>query len=226
MSKIYVPATGLASWQGLLADPVKHWRTGYSAKALAACWDAADGFPPEVARALHESFGDINVLLAIPEHQVPLPGGSRPSQNDLFVLAGNTDGLVALAVEGKVSEPFDKTVVEWLPAQSPAALGKSARLDYLCGRLGLARASVDHLRYQLLHRTVSALDEARRFHAKSAVMLVHSFSPTSEWYADYEAFAKALGAVATIGTVTKVGSRGGINLHLGWVTGDPRFLTV
>ena len=26
-------------------------------------------------------------LLAIPEHEVPLPGGIRPSQNDLWVLA-------------------------------------------------------------------------------------------------------------------------------------------
>lgn len=224
MSKIYVPATGLESWQGLLADPVKHWRTGYSAKALAACWDAAEGFPPEVGQALRGSLGDLEMLLAIPEHQVPLPGGSRPSQNDLFVLAGNADGLVAIAVEGKVAEPFDQTVEEWLRG-APAASGKGPRLQYLCDRLGLAPAGVGHLRYQLLHRTVSALDEARRFHARAAVMLVHSFSPTAEWYADFEAFAKALCGSPTIGALTNVGSRGGIDLHLGWVTGDARFLT-
>jgi len=56
-------------------------------------------------------------------------------------------------------------------------------------------------------------------------MLVHSFSPTAEWYADFEAFAKAVGGAPTVGTFANVGSRGGIDLHLAWVTGDPRFLT-
>jgi Domain of unknown function (DUF6946) len=35
---------------------------------------------------------------------VPLPGGVRPSQNDLFVLARGAKGAIAIMVEGKVSE--------------------------------------------------------------------------------------------------------------------------
>lgn len=43
---------------------------------------------------------------AFPEHQVPLLGGSRPSQTDLFVVAQSPGELVSIAVEGKVREPF------------------------------------------------------------------------------------------------------------------------
>jgi hypothetical protein len=47
-----------------------------------------------------------------------------------------------------------------------------------------------------MHRTVSALIEARRFAARHAVMLVHSFGERDESFADYERFAAMLGADA------------------------------
>jgi hypothetical protein len=91
VARILTFTSGPADWQKLLADPVKQWRTGYSARTLAYCWEAADGFPPEVAKALQQtdeaSLGKLTPVLAIPEFKVPLPGGVRPSQNDLFVLA-------------------------------------------------------------------------------------------------------------------------------------------
>ena len=52
MPRILSFTSGPAAWQALLADPNKHWRTGYSARTLAHCWEAADGFPPEVSVAL------------------------------------------------------------------------------------------------------------------------------------------------------------------------------
>jgi hypothetical protein len=52
MSRILAFTSGPDDWRALLADPVKHWRTGYSARTLAYCWEAADGFHPEVAAAL------------------------------------------------------------------------------------------------------------------------------------------------------------------------------
>ena len=55
MSKILAFTSGPDDWKALLADPVKHWRPGYSARTLAYCWEAADGFPPEVAQALSQS---------------------------------------------------------------------------------------------------------------------------------------------------------------------------
>ena len=108
MSKIYIPTTKPEDWQSLLADPEKHWRQGYSARALAYCWQEANNFPTCVTRTFKKSdislFQNIEILLAFPEHKVPLRGGSRSSQNDLFVLAKSNDQLISITVEGKVSE--------------------------------------------------------------------------------------------------------------------------
>ena len=45
MKRIYVPSTGPDNWRRLLADPSTQWETGFSAKALAYCWEAAEGLP-------------------------------------------------------------------------------------------------------------------------------------------------------------------------------------
>ena len=89
MSGIYIPAMKPEDWSRFLAEP-KHWKKGYSAMSLAMCWQEADGFPDSVTtvfkQSAHTLFHDIEMLLAIPEHQVPLPGGPASSQNDIFVL--------------------------------------------------------------------------------------------------------------------------------------------
>lgn len=77
MRRIYLPSQGADDWQRLLADPVKHWRAGYSAMALAECWEAADGLPAEIASLMQETGPDPELLLALPEHKVPLPGSRR-----------------------------------------------------------------------------------------------------------------------------------------------------
>jgi hypothetical protein len=127
-------------------------------------------------------------LLAVPEHEVPLNGGSTASQTDLFVLAHGPDGLVAIAVEGKAKEPFgDQTVSEWRATQT------NGRRDRLAQILELLELDDDErlspIRYQLLHRTASAVIEARRFGARHAVMLVHSFPDGEDWFEDFAAFA-------------------------------------
>src|SRR5690349_14746491 len=111
MTRIYVPSHGPSDWRWLLAKPGLHWRHGASAKALADAWEAGDPWPPEVRAAV----GELELLLALPEHQTPLPGGARASQTDLLVLARRPAGpQVVIAVEGKVAEPFgDHTVAEW-----------------------------------------------------------------------------------------------------------------
>lgn len=91
MARIWTCMSGLGDRQEPLADETKHWNTGYSAKILARSWEAVEGFPPEVATALQQtdkpSLKGLTPILAIPECKVPLPGGVRASQNDLFVLA-------------------------------------------------------------------------------------------------------------------------------------------
>jgi hypothetical protein len=225
MPPIYLPAIGPADWPRLLAAPEKHWKIGYSARALAHCWHAADGFPPEVraafAASAHPALHRLDPLIMLPEHQVMLPGRGRASQTDLWVLARNDRETVSIAVEGKVDEPFGPTVGAWL---TDASAGRRTRLSGLCSLLGLANEPPPNIRYQLLHRTASALIEARRFHVRAAVLLIHSFSPRSMWHADYAAFAALFGAAGTLGALEDVGERQGIRLFLGWVPGDTQFL--
>ena len=226
MDKFFIPASNPADWKSLLAKPDKHWRTGYSAKALAYCWQEANDFPDNVRTVFKKSgiqlFQNIDLLLAFPEWKVPLPGGSRPSQNDIFILAMGSAKLISIMVEGKVSEPFDKTIGEWRLGSSD---GKKKRLKYLCDALRLDTEQIDHIRYQLLHRTVSAIIEAIRFNARNALMLVHSFSQSNEWFEDYSQFLAVFGLKGiTPDSLAFAKKINGTNLYFSWVTGDKKYL--
>jgi hypothetical protein len=220
-NRMHVPTAGPDDWRRFLAEPEKQWRVGFSAHALAHAWEGTPGLSNRVRQVLDDSGVDaltgLEVALGVPEYQTSLPGGVRPSQTDLFVLARNQEGLVAIAVEGKVEESFGPLVLEWLIDASP---GKKLRLAYLCDLLGLDADSISHLRYQLLHRTASALIEAERFHASTALMIVHSFSPAASWLSDYAAFGEALGVEVGRDSVTLVGTRHGRTLALGWVSDE------
>lgn len=227
MYKICVPTTGVESWQALLADPIKHWKTGYSAKALAYSWEQSAGFPDEIKEIFSSSNDQdlqlIEPLLTIPEHKVALPGGVTESQNDAFVLARTPKTLVTITIEGKVAESFGPSLAEWY--LQPSA-GKTTRLQFLQQQLGLSGELSPSIRYQLLHRTASAVIEAKRYHAQKAVMLVHSFSQESRWLDDFQAFAALYGKNIVIGTLTHAAQVDGVDLYLGWVKGDARYLDV
>ena len=87
MTRIYIPSPGPEAWKQFLAEPGKQWKTGYSARTLAQAWEAAEGLPPEITELFvgaAEFQGEKpGLLLAIPEHKVPLPGGQRePSSSN------------------------------------------------------------------------------------------------------------------------------------------------
>lgn len=232
MTKIYVPgATGHVPskgpdcWKGLLADPERHWKTGYSARTLAHCWEDSDGFPPEIDEILRQSrsLRDMEPLRIFPEWKVSLPGGGRPSQNDVWMLAKASGKRVSMTIEGKVEESFGKIVKDWKKNASP---GKEERLDCLAQCLGLVADSLDNIRYQLIHRTASAVIEAKRFNASDAVMLVHSFSDENKGFSDYRRFVRLFDATAAPAPdkLVSVRARNGFPLHLGWVRGNSRYL--
>ena len=79
-------------------------------------------------------------------------------------------------------------------------------------------------RYQLLHRSVSAIIEAKRFRAKEAVMIVHSFSTTNEWLEDYRYFLSLFGLVGGVNQADTVSISDSINLTFAWVHGDEKYL--
>lgn len=225
MTRIYLPSSGPAAWKQFLAEPDKQWKTGYSARTLAHAWEAADGLPPEIAGlfAGAPSFqGEApELLLAMPEHKVPLPGGRRESQNDVFALVRIGDCTVSMAVEGKVNEAFGPTVGEWL---TNASVGKHERMAFLCRTLGISDPPPADVYYQLLHRTASAIIEAKRFKSDTAAMIVHSFSPEQMWFDAFERFTGLYGCSIKPGQLVEVSLPSGMPLFLGWACGDPQFL--
>jgi len=223
--QILIPAKSPLDWKPLLAQPDLHWKAGKSAWATAHAWQLSSGFPVRVREvlALSEapSVKGVEPLLAVPEQEVALPGGTRASQTDLWVLGrcDETGEMVSIAVEGKVSESFGPTMAEWMREPSE---GKRERLAYLQDVLGVQPTLED--RYQLVHRTASALLLARRFNAKHAVMLVHSFSSADEHFSDFERFASLFSVRVGIDQIGVAASRAGTTLHLAWVRGDPQYL--
>jgi len=217
---------GPQDWQALLADPQKHWRNGFSARTLAHCWEAAQGLPPEVQTVFASSneplLADFTPIIAVPEFKVPLPGGDRPSQNDLFLLARSKAGPVSVMVEGKVSESFGPTITEW---RKDASAGKEERLSFLLRTLGLASAPDGGSRYQLFHRAASAVLEGERYRAVAAVMLVHSFSQERACWSDYQAFLKLFEVRAEVGAIQRLPGAQRVPLFAAWVLGDCKFLS-
>ena len=98
-------------------------------------------------------------------------------------------------------------------------------LAYLCQVLGFAQPLPPQLRYQLLHRTASAIIEAQRFKTDEAAMIIHSFSKTRVWFEDFAMFAGLFGLTATPDQLLKHTLPSGRPLHLAWATGDAAFLT-
>ncbi len=220
MKRIYIPTTSPEDWRKLLADPEKHWKPGYAACELARCWEDAKGFPASLQAMFTGSeipaLQKLELLFAIPEYRVGLPGGGHASQSDLFVLAKAADGnLLSLTVEGKVNESFGPTVKAWFKNPSP---GKKKRLEFLLANLGLTDKFIEDIRYQLFHRTVSALVEAKRFNAPYAMMLVHSFSPEETGFEAYQAFLGLFGQSVQVGTLVELPVSGSIRLFSGWIS--------
>ncbi len=72
-----------------------------------------------------------------------------------MVIAGLHNELATIAVEGKVKESFADLDADW-----NVTPGKQRRLDGLCETLALDVSGVGGIRYQLLHRTASAIYES------------------------------------------------------------------
>jgi hypothetical protein len=216
MNPVYIPAKGFEEWRQLLAQE-NHWSPAHSATAIAEAWQDADGFPAPIAAILEkagEPFSSLAPLLIFPEHKVSLPGGRSDSQNDVWVLASHERGLASITVEGKVSESFGDTLEKWRKDASP---GKRQRLAFLLRTLGISREPPRTIRYQLLHRAVSALIEAERFHADTALMIVHSFSRRDAGLPDFRAFTRLFGVPSYPDEIVRLPRPSGIPLHVMWV---------
>lgn len=193
----------------------------------AAAWeDAGSAVTAEIATALDSSSDEalqgLTLLAAFPEWEVSLEGGETASHTDVLALARNDKGLCVIAVEAKVNEDFGPSLKD---KRAEPSAGQSKRLDYLHSLLGVSHFD-DLIRYQLLHRTASALLTAREFHAEAAVMLVHSFGDKPNLRADFDAFCHALGAKQLSFGVHVAPTFSGPRLYMVWCPGNRKYLDV
>lgn len=159
-------------------------------------------------------FKSAELVDAFMERQVDLGSEGRHSQTDLLAIAGLAQGLAILAVEGKAGESFGDLVDRWLDGSK----GKEVRLDLLCEQLGLSPDAALQLRYQLLHRSVSAIREAKRYRTDVAALLIHSFSDDEESREDFGSFLRSLGLKEPVpGTLVGPVMCDGVRFFAGWV---------
>ena len=226
--QILVPTEGPEDWQHHLANSELHWKPNHSAMACAQCWEEAvkkrpNGLPPEISGIVGS---ETRLILAIPEHTVPNPGGTRPSQSDVFALLARGEATCTLTVEAVKDKPFGDSVAEW----EPKTTSSEAILDRMSEVFGSAGRPPGHVPYQLCHRTASAIYEADRFNAGSAAMIVHSFFPEDEdedkdGFDGFAEFCAFLGiADAERSKPMWITLSTGRDLLLGWAEGSPRYL--
>jgi hypothetical protein len=221
--KIFIPTENAESWRNFLADRDKHWKSGFSAMSTAYSWENSEGIPIEIINVLsqHSDFKELELLISIPEYKVPLPGGNRPSQNDILAIFSTEKALSVMAVEGKAKEDFDVLISDWKAKTSDSGVEK--RLGYILQKIGVKGMYIDNLRYQLFHRLASSVIMAEKFHAKNAIMIVQSFNnnDTENHFSDFADFLKLYGYLSisksNLYRLTKVN---GIEIFAGWVYSD------
>jgi hypothetical protein len=84
--------------------------------------------------------------------------------------------------------------------------------------MGVRFCDFQDVSYQFTHRAASALIEARRFGASTAVMLIHSFSENSEGFSDYAKFAALFGIKAFPNKAYFAKRIDDIDLYFAWVS--------
>ena len=176
----------------------------------ALSWESVSGLPPEIAAVVPPG---AELLQAIVEYPVALPGGTTDSKSDVFALLAEGDELIVMIVEAKRDEVFGPRVSEWL---ADGRVGKAERLAALQEVLEIESVPAE-TRYQLLHRAASAVLTARRYRTTRAMVVIQSFSPERRRFADYSAFLALLGLEAGQGSPVQR-SFGGVKVTFAWVT--------
>ena len=214
------PLMAPAEVQRLLRDPEVQWKKGRSAYEAAHSWIRAgqrneSGLPTKAQTILSKApeWIEAAVVAGFFEHATPLDTQAGPSNTDLLAVCGLRDELGILAVEAKAGESFGELVQHWNKTE-----GRGKRLQWACKLFGIDADACSTLRWQLFHRTASAVIEAKRFRASCATMMVHDFSPQPSWIDDYLAFAEMIGARnANVDAVSEPIAVDGLCLRLAWV---------
>jgi hypothetical protein len=209
----------------LLAEPDKQWVPCYSAYETTCSWFDANGLPETISAIITSdpAFSGAKLKKAYFEKQTALDEtGRRPSQTDVLAIVEADSGIAVLGIEGKVNESFGPLISDW----NDYSPGKLRRLAGLIEHLKIKPTKfLGGLRYQLFHRTVATLLEARRANAREAAMIVQSFSPNEirRGFEDFQKFASVLGVpVAEPGHLSDPITLGKVRIRLGWTINSTR----
>lgn len=192
----------------------RHFKEGHSAFELTHRWKNVGSRMPEPIYSIFQNSGitdvrDIEILQIYVEYPVFLDSLRTPSKNDLMIFCKSTIApKIVVAVEAKCAETFAERVQTWIRApdspnsrkqrklfKAPVSIvgRKEKRLAFLNEVLSVTISPDSHLRYQLLHRTASAILTARQTFANIAVVLIQAFTQSDSNYADFMEFCKFLG---------------------------------
>lgn len=224
MTRIFVPSRGTKDWKRVYKNPGRQWQKGYPGRALAHCWERADGLPNEISTLFSTSgmpsFRSVDPLIVFLDYQVPTPTGA--AHHDLFCLAKDRTGqLVSMAVMGKVLAPFGPSVKKWRKAHAKDA---EERLAALQTTLGVNGGIPDDMPFALISHAALAVLTARQFNALTAVLLIHAFGQKPDWVEEYDRFLGLFHAQRTMSGLHLLRHTQGVSLYCGWAEGDAKYL--
>ncbi len=197
------PITDIETWFNY-APPKKRalqWKDGYSAKEFARSF-----FPPtlpaELEALLATRFNPPFEVEGEPECVVSIDAlkGEQPNL-DLAAVVSHSSGVVALAIEAKVEEPFGSIIGKKLApktGKSPSP-GTSARISALRKALcqSLDESSFLKLRYQLLYGVAAALCYAKAQGCPATIYVAYTVGRPSveKWTDNQKAYCDLLSAL-------------------------------
>jgi hypothetical protein len=173
-----------------------HWVDGRSAKECARAWCGGPDGPalPGELRALldsHEDTRGAEVEEVTPEHRVRFDDlRGEPRNADVVAIASHPAGRIAISIEAKADEAFDRPVGKVLAAaarktEAEQRTNAATRVKQLVKSLLPPAAAAgdpsvaDGLRYQLLTGVAGTLAYAREVGASRAVFIVHEFASSA-----------------------------------------------
>ena len=227
MSRLHIATRGACDWRLRLGHPETHWKRRASAMEAAVMWENADHIPSRLPPAIAALFqaselGEVELLLAVAEHKVPLDGAGGDSQCDVWALVKAKADIVSVAVEAKAKEAFGKkneSLARWLkggksPRSAPNRVTRWAHIEKNLPERG--GGAYDGVPFQILQRCAAAVIEARRFELSHAAFLVQAFSAPQESFGVFERFAAAVGFPAERNRL-HFATVGEVQLGIGWV---------
>lgn len=191
----------------------KHYKIGHSAFEIAHRYHGMGKRMPEPIYSLLQNshvadFRNLEVCEAYIEFPVHLNDNRHASRTDAMIFAHSSEGeKIVICIEAKALEEFGPRVFRWINTpdsggprrqkklfNNPHAPipGKLRRLQFLNEVLSLEIKPEATVRYQLLHRTASAILIARQTFAKVALVLIHAFAESDHNSADFQEFCRLL----------------------------------